>query len=47
MCFAFEAACSTLSITSPYAEVGFALMAPAAEDPLFILTIKTAVGFPR
>ena len=45
MCFAFEAMSCELSITSPYAEVGFALMAPAAEDPLFILTIKTAVGF--
>jgi hypothetical protein len=45
MCFAFEATYSELSITSPYVEVGFALTAPAADDPLFILTIKTAVGF--
>jgi len=47
MCFAFEAACNALSITSPYAEVGFALMPSVDQDPLFILTIKTAVGFPR
>ena len=47
MCFAFEAAYSALSITSPYAEIGFALIAPADDDPLFILTVKTAVGFPR
>jgi len=47
MCFAFEASHSQLSITSPYAEIGFALMAPAAEEPLFVLTVKTAVGFPR
>lgn len=44
LCFAFEAAHTELSITSPYAEIGFALIVPAAKDPLFILTIKTAIG---
>lgn len=47
MCFAFEPSNSVLSITSPYAEIGFALIADPAEDPLFILTVKTAVGLAR
>ena len=47
MCFAFEASHSELSITSPYAEIGFALLPQAPGDPLFLLTVKTAVGLPR
>ncbi len=45
MCFAFEATHSELSITSPYAEIGFALTVSATDDPLFVLTVKTASGF--
>lgn len=47
MYFAFEASVCGLSIKGPYAEVGFALMAPGAEDALFALTVKNAVGFSR
>ncbi len=44
MCFAFEASTSMLSIKSPYAEIGFKLSIAPADDPLFILTVKTTVG---
>jgi len=45
MCFALEPSESELSITSPYAEIGFALLTYSPDDPLFVLTIKSAVGF--
>ncbi|MEO7128596.1 MAG: hypothetical protein ABI040_06995 [Rhodoferax sp.] len=47
MCFAFQACSGELSITSPYVEIGFALVTSIAPDPLFVLSVKTAVGFPR
>ncbi|MEP6875283.1 MAG: hypothetical protein ABI887_13045 [Burkholderiales bacterium] len=47
MCFAFEPSNSVLSMTSTYAEIGFALTAAPAEGPLFILTVKTAAGLAR
>jgi hypothetical protein len=46
MCFAFRAANGVLSITSPSVAIGFALPLPAAVDPIFVLTVVTAVGFP-
>lgn len=47
MCFAFEASNSMLSSKSPYAEIGFSLTVARGEDPLFILTVNTAVGLSR
>jgi hypothetical protein len=46
MCFAFQVGSGELSITSPYVEVGFSLPIPTDEDPVFVLTVRTAVGFP-
>jgi len=47
MCFAFVAANTTLSGTSPYFEVGFALPKQRqTEDPVFTLTVKAIVGIP-
>jgi hypothetical protein len=46
MGFAFRATNGVLSITSPTVEIGFALPAPAAMDPIFVLTVVTAVAFP-
>ena len=45
MCFAFQATNSELSVTSPYAEVGFALPLQAGEDPVFVLMVRRIVGF--
>lgn len=44
MCFAFQAANSDMSVTSPYVEVGFALPMQAPVDPVFILSVRTAAG---
>jgi len=47
MCFAFVAANTALSSTSPYFEVGFAQSKPSEEDePAFSLTVKAIVGIP-
>ena len=46
MCFAFEPVNGELSITSPYAEIGFSLPVPTGEDRVFVLTVRTAAGFP-
>ena len=46
MCFAFQVANGELSVTSPYVEIGFSLPVPTDKDPVFVLTVKTAVGFP-
>ena len=46
MCFAFQVGSGELSITSPYVEIGFSLLAATDEDPVFVLTVRTAVGFP-
>jgi hypothetical protein len=47
MCFAFMAANTTVSIASPYFEVGFALPErQQTEEPVFELTVKAVVGFP-
>ncbi|SAK81613.1 hypothetical protein [Caballeronia ptereochthonis] len=45
MCFVFQAANSDLSATSPYAEIGFALLKQSHATPIFVLTIRTATGF--
>jgi hypothetical protein len=45
MCFAFESTNGELSITSRYVEIGFSLAVQIDEDPLFILTIRSAIGF--
>jgi hypothetical protein len=37
---------SALSITSLHVEIGFALPLPVAEDPIFVLRVATAAGFP-
>ena len=29
-----------------YVEIGFSLPVPTDEDPVFVLTVRTAVGFP-
>jgi hypothetical protein len=47
MCFAFRATNGVLSITSPSVKIGFALPAQAATDPIFVLTVVTADGFPH
>jgi hypothetical protein len=44
MCFAFQIPNAELSITSPYIEVGFALLGPEGAEQIFILTVKTAAG---
>lgn len=44
MCFAFQIPNCELSIHSPNAEVGFALFRREAAEPVFILTVRTAVG---
>jgi hypothetical protein len=44
MCFAFQAPNSQLTITSPYIEIGFALLRSEASEPLFSLTVKSACG---
>jgi hypothetical protein len=47
MCFAFVAAHTDLSSTSPYFEVGFAQSEASEEDePVFSLTVKAIVGIP-
>ncbi len=45
MCFAFQAANPDLSVTSPFAEVGFALHRQSHADPIFMLTIRATLGF--
>ncbi|MDB5859309.1 MAG: hypothetical protein JWQ76_2998 [Ramlibacter sp.] len=44
MCFAFQTPDSQLSVTSPYAEIGVALLRSEVSEPLFILTVKSACG---
>jgi hypothetical protein len=46
MCFCVQDTSGALSITSPSVEIGFALPAPGAMDPVFVLTVATVVGFP-
>lgn len=46
MCFVFRATTGVLSITSPSVDIGFALPLPADMDPIFVLTIVGAAGFP-
>lgn len=47
MCFAFVAANTALSSTSPYFEVGFVrLKTSEEEEPLFSLTVKAIAGIP-
>jgi hypothetical protein len=46
MCFAFQVASGKLSVTRPYVEIGFSLPVPMDADPVFILMVITAVGFP-
>ncbi len=47
MCFAFVAARTDLSTTSPYFEVGFAQSETSEEEePMFSLTVKSIVGIP-
>lgn len=46
MCFAFQVGSGVLSVTGPYVEIGFSLPVPTDEDPVFVLTVRTAVGFP-
>lgn len=45
MCFAVQDTSGALSMTSPFVEIGFTLPTPVATDPVFVLTIVTAVGF--
>jgi hypothetical protein len=45
MCFAVQDTRGVLSNTSPSVEVGFALPAPGAMEPVFVLTVATVVGF--
>lgn len=45
MCFAVQDTSGVLSMTSPSVEIGFALPAPGATDPVFVLTVVTVVGF--
>ena len=46
MCFAFQTQNGELSVTSPYVEVGFALLGAVVEEPVFFLTVVTATGLP-
>lgn len=47
MCFAFVAAKTHLSSSSPYFEVGFSQTTPsAADEPVFSLTVKAIAGIP-
>ena len=46
MGFAFRPTNGLLSITSPSVAIGFALPSQATTDPIFVLTVVTAVGFP-
>jgi hypothetical protein len=34
-----------LSVNSPYVEIVFSLPAPDAEDPAFVLSVRSSVGF--
>ena len=43
MCFAVQDMSG--AITSPSVEIGFALPAPGATDPVFVLTVATVAGF--
>jgi hypothetical protein len=45
MCFAAQDTSGARSITSPSVEIGFALPAPDAMDPVFVLTVTRVVGF--
>jgi hypothetical protein len=45
MCFAVQDTSGVLSMTSPSVEIGFALPAPGATDPVFVLTVVTVVRF--
>jgi hypothetical protein len=45
MCFAVQDTSGALSMTSPSVEIGFALPAPGATDPVFVLTVVTVVRF--
>jgi hypothetical protein len=45
MRFAFQGGAGELSVTSPYVEVGFSLPVPTGEDPVFVMTVRTAAGF--
>ncbi|MEO8057925.1 MAG: hypothetical protein ABI671_06335 [Burkholderiales bacterium] len=44
MCFAFQRPNCELSITSPCVEVGFDLLGREVSEPVFVLTVKSAVG---
>jgi len=46
MCFAFRVGSGELCITSPYVEIGFSLPVPTDDNPVFVLTVRTSVGFP-
>jgi hypothetical protein len=46
MRFVFLSARET-STPEPHVEIGFALFMPDAEEPLFVLSVEAAVGFPR
>ena len=46
MCFAAQDASGMLSSTSPSVEIGFALPAPGALEPVFVQTVARVVGFP-
>lgn len=44
MCFAFQAAAAELCATSSYVEVGFALPWRSGANPMFVLTVQTAIA---
>ena len=46
MCFAVQDVDGVLPSASPSVEIGFALPAPGAMDPVFVLAVTTVVGFP-
>jgi hypothetical protein len=46
MSFSGQDTSGARSIMSPSVEIGFALPAPGAMDPVFVLAVTTVVGFP-
>ena len=46
MCFALQPVNGELSVTSSYVEIGFSLKVPIRDDPVFVLSVKTAAESP-
>jgi hypothetical protein len=44
MCFALQATTAELCATNPYVEIGFALPWRSGANPMFVLTIQTAIA---